>query len=302
MDKVAFLIIAHKNPEQLRRLVGRLVSERVVFFIHVDKKVDIKPFEYALDDVEVVWLKRSRSQWGSIGMIKAIMGGLEAIRLIPGISRVTLLSGMDYPLKPVERILKFFDEHPSSDFIDIVSFDQSGWSEAKIQRIRKYYFFVKDKLFEYPINPNSPSLLRKMLDMGLSLILPKTREFPKGLVAYGGWVWFSFSRETVRDVLSFHAMRPDLMKYVQHCLSSDEIYLHTVLGNLQKGMGAVRPGLTYAKWPQGDVPHPAVLTSEHFEELKSLPHLFARKFDETTDKGVLDRIDTELLTSLPTNG
>ena len=42
--KIAYLISAHKDPQQLGRMVQALHTEDTRFFVHVDANVDIKPF------------------------------------------------------------------------------------------------------------------------------------------------------------------------------------------------------------------------------------------------------------------
>ena len=42
--KLAYIILAHKYPSLLSRLVNKLNSQNVGFFIHIDKNIDVKPF------------------------------------------------------------------------------------------------------------------------------------------------------------------------------------------------------------------------------------------------------------------
>ena len=42
--RIAYMIAAHTDPIQLRRLVISLNGEDIEFFIHIDKKNDIQPF------------------------------------------------------------------------------------------------------------------------------------------------------------------------------------------------------------------------------------------------------------------
>ena len=39
---VAYLIMCHKNPNQVNRLISRLQSEQSVCFVHVDSQADFK--------------------------------------------------------------------------------------------------------------------------------------------------------------------------------------------------------------------------------------------------------------------
>jgi len=58
--------------------------------------------------------------------------------------------------------------------------------------------------------------------------------------------------------------------------------------------------MTYAYFSDKDKPfkeHPYIFTVDDYSKIISLPHLFARKFDETVDAKVLDLIDDKILNS-----
>ncbi|HEU5047887.1 MAG TPA: hypothetical protein VFT64_08605, partial [Rickettsiales bacterium] len=63
---IAYLILAHYQPELLRRLVLRLKSPWARFFIHIDAKSDIAPFLSALEGISRVTLVSQRIPvyWG----------------------------------------------------------------------------------------------------------------------------------------------------------------------------------------------------------------------------------------------
>src|SRR5438128_1435733 len=111
MEK-AYLIMAHKNPEQLSRLISRLIDGESEFFIHIDKKVDAAPFENRLKEYGdiVHFLERFDSKWGGYGVIKPFMSGLHEVRRsAKNFERIILLSGQDYPIKSNEFINHFFE-------------------------------------------------------------------------------------------------------------------------------------------------------------------------------------------------
>ncbi|MDN8980676.1 hypothetical protein Q0P29_14320, partial [Staphylococcus aureus] len=66
--KKAYLIMGHKSPKQIYRLLDRLNDELSHFFIHIDRKVDITPFK-TLEDFgdKVTFLERYNSEWGKYG-------------------------------------------------------------------------------------------------------------------------------------------------------------------------------------------------------------------------------------------
>ena len=48
MFDIVYIILAFDNPNQINRLISSLNSEFVFFYIHVDKKINQAPFEFAL--------------------------------------------------------------------------------------------------------------------------------------------------------------------------------------------------------------------------------------------------------------
>ena len=61
-----FLIIAHNNPLLLKRIVCKLQDNNHFFFIHIDKKVNIKPFIECLYGLKnIIFIEnRIKVNWG----------------------------------------------------------------------------------------------------------------------------------------------------------------------------------------------------------------------------------------------
>ena len=79
--KITYLILAHRYPEQLYRLVDRLNCSGVNFLIHIDKKVEDKIFEQITNKLEplgnVFFIKRYKCFWGGFGIVQATYQGLQ---------------------------------------------------------------------------------------------------------------------------------------------------------------------------------------------------------------------------------
>ena len=62
---IAFLILCHKNPDQINVLIRKLSPYNI--FIHIDKKSDIQPFLRDLNLENVHFLKnRITTSWGGL--------------------------------------------------------------------------------------------------------------------------------------------------------------------------------------------------------------------------------------------
>lgn len=69
---IAYCISAYKDEKQLLRLITALNSNTSYFFIHIDKKVNIKNFQEILRDYSNVFFLKERYyiQWGGWNQVK----------------------------------------------------------------------------------------------------------------------------------------------------------------------------------------------------------------------------------------
>ena len=78
---IAYLISAHNDPQQLKRLVEAL-GDNAWCFIHIDRKSDIQPFIQALECIEgdrIQFIKeRTDVRWGTILEVEYQMALLKA--------------------------------------------------------------------------------------------------------------------------------------------------------------------------------------------------------------------------------
>jgi hypothetical protein len=103
--KIAHLILAHKNPAQLHRLLTALDHPASDFYIHIDKKTDDAPFRSLLFQKNVFFIdKRAKIFWGDWGTIQATLNGFEVI--IPkGYDYINVISGQDFTPEKVPSLL-----------------------------------------------------------------------------------------------------------------------------------------------------------------------------------------------------
>jgi hypothetical protein len=72
--KKAYLIMVHKNPRQMARLIHSLNHPDVDFFIHVDKKSDAQPFKQISSMKHVNFISdRIDVDWGGFGGVEATL-------------------------------------------------------------------------------------------------------------------------------------------------------------------------------------------------------------------------------------
>src|ERR1700728_2180849 len=105
---INFILLVHKDPDQVRRLVDRLSSDESYFYIHVDKDVDISLFKKELEGLENVYFleneQREYGTWVDIGIVEATINALKQILKDKREGYCVLLSGQDYPIKSIGHI------------------------------------------------------------------------------------------------------------------------------------------------------------------------------------------------------
>jgi Core-2/I-Branching enzyme len=277
LDVLAYILSAYKNLDQLVRLVERLTAEGSVVYVHVDKKTDEAEhgrLERSLAGRPRVYLlERHVCHWGGFGHVQATLKGIDAL-LASGsdFEHVVLLTGQDYPIKPLAEIERFFAEHRGTSFMAYNELPSEWWSpRGGLDRV------------EY----------RHWRWRGHHVRLPWKRRFPTGVRPYGGGAYWNLSRACVEHVAELVESRPDVVDFFRHVDIPDEIFFQTVLMNSELAGSVVNDNLRYIDWTRG--PRPALLEARDLPALTASPKLFARKFDMLHDADILDLIDTELL-------
>jgi Core-2/I-Branching enzyme len=275
--KIAYIILAHKLPEQVVRLVNALDSPNASFYIHVDRKSPSRIFDQIRSTLEVRphvhLIDRTVCHWGGFGHVEASLRGLEQIvasRPVP--DHAILLTGQDYPMKPITYIEDFFRNQGGQCFLKYWSIPSADWQlRGGLGRIEDWH-------------------LRRS---GFHIALPLKRRIPNGLRPYGGEAYWSLPRDIATYVDHFRRSRPEFVRFFKHVAHPDEIFYHTVILNSPLKHLVVNNHLRFIDWSQYRA-HPEILTMAHVQDLLGSDQLFARKFDQVQDGRVLDVIDEHI--------
>jgi hypothetical protein len=286
--RYAYIIHAFKNAEQLSRLIRALATPDVAFYLHIDAKVDIKPFELAAARAgadNVAFVKRENSRWGSMGCVRAVLNGMSEVEKRESLEYVCLLSGQDYPIKPNAEIAAFFAKNRDLTYMWNVPLPYANWTgNGGLDRLTKYH-----------VQPFKSRALCQGLNQVIGLVhplLPRRRQ-PVDLKPYGGSFYFGLSTYALRYVLEFVRSRPEYLEFHKWTLIPEEVFFQTILLNSAEPRirdNIRNESLSYSEWPS-EGPAPAVLTESHLPVLENSHCLFARKFDMAKGSAVLDLLD-----------
>ena len=125
---LAYVITAHKSPNQLLRLLRAIYRPGNAYVLHVDAKADApvhtaaRQFNEAHTNCSLI---RSESIiWGSWRLARAQIRGMkEALRLSDDWSYCLNLTAQDYPLKTQEQIVQQLAAGPAgANYLEVLDF------------------------------------------------------------------------------------------------------------------------------------------------------------------------------------
>lgn len=292
--KQAFLILAHKNPEQLERLVTYLVNKDCMVLIHIDQKsiTEFNDFRKKYASYDRIRIHSEyKVYWGSFNQIRASHLLLEESLKHFKFDYVHLISGQDLPVKKMDELNEFLLKENGQDFVHVFnSENNNSWSgDGGIDRMRLYW------ITDYP---DSLKFVFSKLNVLIHLFQRTFKLFRKiSFKINGGTNWFSLSQATAKEVVSFVNKNPDFLKRFKNTRCADEIFLASILLNAGLENKVNSNYLRSIDWQTGPE-YPRTFRKEDFERLKSVENVFfARKFDEKTDNFIIDQVYKELLAS-----
>ena len=285
--KAAILIMAHRQPTHLAKLVESLLCDWAYIFIHIDKKVDISEFRRCISQhrnvIFVDYKNRVRVNWGGFSQVEATLSLLDAsLNFEEHFDRFCLLSGSDFPIKPLSKIKAAFDSEIEYISIEKLLDDSNNNNHCKYVK----YFYFRDSRLSSIINQ-----------------LPKIpRRVYNNISLYWGSQWWALTHECVRYILNFIKHNEDYISFHKYTLVPDEIFFHSIVknspfsANISHDFEKVKDpksyfdsnerGCHYIDWNAKGTSLPKVLDESDISNLISSKSLFARKLQ----KGPSDKL------------
>ncbi len=303
--RCAYLILAHRYPDQLARLIASLILPQAAqsagdkAFIHIDKRIDPALYQDALQrqglsegaDYEFI-LDRVVTAWGDFSLVQATLNLIRSCTAsASGYDNLSLLSGQDYPLTSAFERKRRLADVPQSEHLSWFTLPREGWAlGGGLDRIRKYH------------NPGLRERIRtsglpggRYLGAGIAFALslvPRSRAVPGDLTVYGGWQWWTLTSACAQYTLNYIDENPNLVRYFRYSMIPDELFFQTIILNSPFQRRVTGDYLRYVQW-NGIKPHefepgdlPALVSAGE-------TCLFARKFDaqQAGTRVLLDELD-----------
>jgi hypothetical protein len=269
---LGFIILAHNHPEAIHRLTDILTSEGDRVVVHFDSSTSPRDLlavqQLALekpDQIRVI--SKVHCVWGEWSLVDAVLFALQEFKTMPNLpDYVHLMSGADYPIRPLAELKNFLRIYPNQDFIECCDISQKSWIKGGLEKERFRFYF--------PFNFRTH---RKAFDrlFRWQRKLKVRRRMPMGLKPHMGSQWWTLRWSTCDKVLNFTKSNPSVPRFFKSTWIPDESYFQTVIAAIIPTKEIANLQLIFHHLtPSG---RPYVFYNDHLDLIQRIPHFFIRK-------------------------
>lgn len=319
--KVVYLIIAHTNAGQVARLAGAILGaspagEVIVLNAAAAAPPDLGPWA-ASGRAQVLPYQR-QVYWGDYSLVAKVLHGLR-LAVARGLDWLVLLSGQDYPLRPLAGLEAELAATGYDAFIAGTRIEGGGPCHPvacglvrrpapACRRCQELYLYRYWRLPLGRQGRRAVDWLNRRAPEGLPLLrYQRLRQegsrggtllgvragrppFSASFPCYKGALWLTASRAALTELLRAVDGSPGLVRYYRRTILPDESLFVTLLKNT-RGLKVGADTQRYVNWPDARSASPAILRAADFERLVATGAYFGRKFDSRVDAAILDRLD-----------
>jgi len=304
--RIAYVVVSHRNPEQVLRLVAALSEGPAgeVLVRHDGRRSHLDEAE--LERLGALALHDDfEFEWGGWSQLQLLLGCLRqaAEELDP--DWLLVLSGQDYPLRPMAAI----EEGLATSGHDAMLGQAWELDTRRLPEPPADEFFLRYAYRHYPAPRGTPRLPRAVRPIAYLRELPTplrpklgvrraSLPFGDGLRCFVSADWLTLGRDAIAAVLAAARARRRLMRYYRRVAIPSESFFATVLLN-DSSLRVARENRRFVSFPAPGAPHPETLVSADLEPLLKSDCDFARKFDMEADAEVLDALDRRRRSASP---
>lgn len=306
-----YIILAHKNPEQILHLIKKLDDGESSFYIHIDKNFPLTPFETVLsNNSNTIFIKnREMGSWCDIAIVKATINSIKKIIEDKKEGYCILLSGQDYPIKSNTFINKYLEDNNDKNFIETFELPTYNWYQGGLNRINYHKFNLSNRRGHFIVCPtpfDKQFYTFQTLKDIIKLIYAKKfiylyklftkRKHPEQIKPFGGSQWWCLSISVVKKIIHFIEKNPGFLEYHKYSLLPDEMFFQTILMHLDLPEITLTDSLTFVDWERENSIGAPTFSINDFDLLINQPKhkLFARKFDFEHDFEIIKKLDNLL--------
>ena len=281
MCKICFLILAHKNQNQLMRLINHLKNDFDIY-LHIDKNSNLN-FK-SFDNVRIY--KKINVHYAEFSQITATLFLIkEAYK--NNYDRYCFISGQDLPLKNNNYIQNFFDSNLNKEYMWYLQInslkDNKVFSFPHYDRV-KYY--------------NFEGVSRKFLSASIRNFISNLNITKKKIRynIYYGSQWWNLTNNAIKYILDYLYKDKDFINQFKNVWGSDEFFFQSILLNSELKNNCINDNLRYIDWSEQKGSSPKTFKITDYNSIKNgiNNNIFARKFDENIDNDIIDKLYKDL--------
>lgn len=297
--KHAFLIIAHNNWWQLKKLIECLDSGTHDIYVHIDKKskdFDESYFRNSVTKSSLKFYREFEVYWGGFSQVQVEMFLLKKA-YTNGYDYYHIISGADLPLKNNQEIDEFFEKHNGKEFI--LYDDKALADNPEISRRTKYYHFLQNYRRKYKQKwKNDIFTFFERVSLIFQILFHVNRIKQLDWKVKYGSQWVSITNDLVAVILKNEEKIAHIFSFT-NC--ADELFIQTVAYSCGFKDRIYQPKLNQAAnlrfidWKRGKNGNPYTFQSSDITFLipkcsEENQNLFARKFSESLDKKIINTV------------
>lgn len=302
-----FMVYTYKEPQLLSRLCHVLRPFPVL--IHVDAKVPLDPFRAQIQPVDqervhfLPTAERVRVNWAGFSQVRAIRNLVRrATTMTAPDDYLVMLSGQDYPLRPVSELVDHLRSTPGRQYIRFFNIAATSGKRYRHQIDRRHH---RDLPFlDGHVLTGTIRKMRTAAILGVDLlcrILPPPRPPAHFAVAHGP-THFAITTRCAIEISNLAT--PAIDAYFRQVFCPEGKYYHSLVANSRflydTPAGGYEPYVGLGDWRYAILHHidPSlvrVFTLEDWDEIVRSPAYFLRKVEAEASGELLDRIDSEVL-------
>lgn len=276
---IAYLILAHEQPELVHRLIEALQTERSRFFVHIDRKSDRSAFASIERLTHVTILPATQSvkvYWAGWSIVEATLRLIRTARASEDrFAAYVLLSGTHHPIRSSHRIEAVATHGRACITLRPVPLPHKPMSRFDRIHLEGAY---------------RTSLPRRLITRLANRVLAFAgQRDPNRILGdmklFAGCQFWVLPEAAIEWIETEIAKSPEIVRFFHHVRMPEESFFQTLIGNSPFLEGATGTA-TFVDWSHPtekpcfiEERHLPLLLSEDFKTLKhGGPPLFARKF------------------------
>ncbi len=261
-------MLAHAALHRAAQVARHLSSAGCPLVVHIDRRAPERPsidFQNNLRDLaNVSFAPRIACDWGTWTLVEASRTSAEILLAQnPDINHVMLISGSCLPIRPLDELRQFLDNHRDTNFVESVTIGDVPWTKGGLSEERFTLSF-----------PFAWKRQRRLFDIWVEAqrMVGRQRRMPEGLDPHMGSQWWCLTRATFERMRS-DPNKQDIDRYFRNVWIPDESYYQSLVRLYDTPVES--QSLTLSKFDFQGKPH--VFYDDHLLMLRRSPAFFARK-------------------------